>query len=45
MMVGRHAAFKITPEARLVWLESYIKKVLEPLEMPEDLKTIFLELS
>ena len=37
MMAGRHAAFKITPEARLVWLESYIK-VLEPLEMPEDLK-------
>ena len=40
MMAGRHAAFKITPEARLVWLESYIK-VLEPLEMPEDLKQSF----
>jgi hemoglobin len=40
MMVGRHAAFKITPEARLIWLESYIK-VLEPLEMPEDLKQSF----
>ena len=35
-----HAAFKITPEARLIWLESYIK-VLEPLDMPDDLKLSF----
>ena len=40
MMAGRHSAFKITPEARMIWLESYIK-VLEPLEMPEDLKLSF----
>lgn len=40
MMAGRHAAFKITPEARLIWLESYIK-VLEPLDMPDDLKLSF----
>ena len=40
MMAGRHAAFKITPEARLIWLESYIK-VLEPLDMPDDLKQSF----
>ena len=40
MMVGRHSAFKITPEARMIWLESYIK-VLEPLDMPENLKLSF----
>ena len=40
MMAGRHSAFKITPEARMIWLESYIK-VLEPLDMPEDLKLSF----
>ncbi len=40
MMAGRHAAFRITPEARMIWLESYIK-VLEPLEMPDDLKQSF----
>ena len=40
MMAGRHAAFKITPEARMIWLESYIK-VLEPLDMPDDLKQSF----
>ena len=40
MMVGRHAAFKITPEARKIWLESYII-VLNQLDMPEDLKQSF----
>lgn len=40
MMAGRHAAFKITSEARMIWLESYIK-VLEPIEMPDDLKQSF----
>ncbi len=37
MMAARHSPFKITQEARKVWLESYIK-VLEKLDMPEDLK-------
>lgn len=40
MMAGRHSAFKITPEARMIWLESYIK-VLEPIDMPDDLKQSF----
>ncbi|MFW3412199.1 globin [Aliarcobacter butzleri] len=40
MMVGRHQPFKITPKARLVWLQSYIK-VLENIEMPDDLKQSF----
>ena len=40
MMAGRHAAFKITPEARLVWLESYII-ILNKLDMPDDLKQSF----
>jgi len=40
MMVGRHQPFKITPEARKIWLESYII-VLSKLDMPEDLKLSF----
>ena len=40
MMVGRHAGFKITPEARKIWLESYII-VLSKLDMPDDLKQSF----
>ncbi len=40
MMAGRHAAFKITPEARMIWLESYII-VLKDLDMPDDLKLSF----
>jgi hemoglobin len=40
MMAGRHAAFKITPEARMIWLESYIM-VLKDLDMPDDLKQSF----
>ncbi len=40
MMAGRHAAFKITPEARNIWLESYII-VLSALDMPDDLKLSF----
>ena len=40
MMVGRHADFKITPEARMIWLESYII-VLKDLDMPDDLKQSF----
>jgi hemoglobin len=39
-VVGRHSAFKITLEARKIWLESYIK-VLSSLDMPEDLKQSF----
>ena len=40
MMVGRHQPFKITTEARKIWLESYII-VLSKLDMPEDLKLSF----
>ena len=40
MMVGRDQPFKITPEARKIWLESYII-VLSKLDMPEDLKLSF----
>ena len=40
MMAARHAPFAITQEARRVWLESYIM-ILEPLNMPEDLKESF----
>lgn len=40
MMAVRHQPFKITPEARKVWLESYIT-VLTNLDMPEDLKQSF----
>ncbi|MGB5792212.1 globin [Poseidonibacter sp.] len=37
MMAARHAPFAITPEARRIWLESYII-VLSALDMPDDLK-------
>ena len=40
MMAVRHQPFKITPEARKVWLESYMT-VLTYLDMPEDLKQSF----
>ena len=40
MMVGRHQPFKITTEARKIWLESYII-VLSKLDMPDDLKLSF----
>lgn len=40
MMVGRHQAFKITPNARKIWLESYAI-ILNQLDMPEDLKVSF----
>lgn len=40
MMVKRHAPFKITPNARVVWLECYIE-ILKDLDMPDDLKQSF----
>jgi len=40
MMAARHAPFKITPEARRIWLESYII-VLTNLDMSEELKESF----
>ncbi|RBQ27050.1 globin [Arcobacter sp. CECT 9188] len=40
MMVARHQPFKITPKARLVWLDSY-KTVLENLELEDELKQSF----
>lgn len=40
MMVKRHAPFKITPSARVVWLECYIE-ILKDLDMPDDLKQSF----
>ena len=39
-MVGRHAPFKITAEARRIWLESYIM-VLSTLDMSDELKESF----
>jgi len=39
-MVGRHALFKITPEARRIWLESYIM-ILSGLDMSDELKESF----
>ncbi len=39
-MIARHAPFRITSEARRIWLESYIM-VLNSLEMPENLKESF----
>ena len=39
-MVGRHAPFRITSEARNIWLESYIM-VLDKLDMPDELKQSF----
>ena len=40
MMAARHQPFRITPEARKIWLESYII-VLSNLDMPDDLKQSF----
>lgn len=40
MMAARHAPFKINPEARRVWLESYAM-VLAQYDMPEELKKSF----
>jgi hemoglobin len=37
MMAARHSPFKITQEARQVWLESYIE-VLQKLDMCDELK-------
>ncbi len=37
MMAGRHSPFKITQEARKVWLESYIE-VLQNMDMSDELK-------
>jgi len=37
MMAARHSPFKITQEARQVWLESYIE-VLQKLDMSDELK-------
>jgi len=36
MLVRRHMPFKITPEARIVWLECY-REVLTQLDVPEEL--------
>jgi len=40
MMVARHQPFKITLNARLIWLESY-KNALENLELEDELKQSF----
>lgn len=37
MMRRRHAPFKITPEARIVWLECYIE-ALEKTKAPDNIK-------
>ena len=39
-MAARHAPFKITPEARRIWLESYIV-ILSNLDMSDELKKSF----
>jgi len=39
-MVARHAPFKITQEARRIWLESYIV-ILSKLDLPDELKLSF----
>ncbi len=39
-MIARHAPFKITSEARRIWLESYIV-ILSKLDMSDDLKLSF----
>lgn len=39
-MAKRHAPFKITPEARVIWLQCY-QPLLEALDMPEDLVRSF----
>lgn len=40
MMVKRHAPFKITPSARIIWLECY-RSVLTELDAPEDVVQSF----
>ena len=35
MLARRHSTFKITPEARLIWLECY-QQVLSELDLPEE---------
>lgn len=40
MMRARHASFRITIEARRIWLESYAM-VLNGVDMPDDLKQSF----
>lgn len=40
MMVARHQPFKINPNARKIWLESYAI-VLSNLDMPQELKESF----
>lgn len=40
MMVKRHAPFKITPNARRVWLECYIE-ILKDLDIEDSLKQSF----
>jgi hemoglobin len=40
MMKARHYAFKITQEARQIWLESYIK-VLKSIDMDDNIKESF----
>ena len=37
MMTRRHSPFKITPEARIIWLECY-KAVFDKLDLPGNLK-------
>lgn len=40
MLAGRHAPFKITSEARVVWLKCYYQ-VLSKMEIPEDILQSF----
>lgn len=40
MLAKRHAPFKITPEARIVWLDCY-RQVLSKLNLPAELKKSF----
>jgi len=40
MLAARHAAFKITPDARLVWLKCY-KDVLISLNLPDEVAQTF----
>lgn len=40
MLAKRHSPFKITPEARIVWLDCY-RQVLSNLDLPLELKESF----
>lgn len=40
MLAKRHAPFKITPDARIVWLDCY-RQVLTNLDLPAELKKSF----